>query len=100
MRRKLLFVSDSSGTVWVTSAQTYTTPSAVLSASDLTPHDLSVDWLNDQLYLLTESSVGSLWQIVRCNLDGSGITVAVAGLVTKPHHMEVDPYNGSVLNLF
>lgn len=96
VRRELLFVSDSSGTVWVTSSRSYTTPKPLLrGASDLSPHDLSVDWLNDQLYILTELS--ALWQVVRCGLDGSGITVAVAGLVTKPHHMEVDPYNGSVI---
>lgn len=95
VRRELLFVSDSSGKVWVTSLRDYTTPRPVLpEGSNLAPHDLSVDWLNDLLYLVVEA--GALWQVLRCALDGSGITVAVAGLLTKPHHMEVDPYNGYV----
>lgn len=61
------------------------------------PLDLSIDWLNDQLYILGEvshSSKSKVYQITRCNLDGTGMTVAVAGLLTKPHHIEVDPYNG------
>ncbi|XP_046688875.1 proto-oncogene tyrosine-protein kinase ROS-like [Homalodisca vitripennis] len=76
---ELLFVSDSSRMVW---------------ENNITPHDLSVDWLNDQLYVLGLADGSALWQVIRCGLDGSGITVAVAGFVTKPHHMEVDPYNG------
>ncbi|KAL1139033.1 hypothetical protein AAG570_009094 [Ranatra chinensis] len=61
------------------------------------PFSLSIDWLNDQLYVLgevTDKSGGTRWQITRCGLDGSGLTVAVAGLLTKPLHIEVDPYNG------
>ncbi|XP_075227577.1 receptor protein-tyrosine kinase sevenless [Lycorma delicatula] len=98
VRRDLLFVSDSSGMVWVTSSKEYTPPSSLLGppSSNWIPHDLSVDWLNNQLYILVQvlHSGTTLWQVVRCNLDGYSTTVAVAGLLTKPHHMEVDPYNG------
>ncbi|XP_054270502.1 proto-oncogene tyrosine-protein kinase ROS isoform X2 [Macrosteles quadrilineatus] len=96
VRKELLFVSDSSSTVWVSSSRSYTTPEPLLrgGSGGLIPHHLSVDWLNDQLYILAQSKGSALWQVVRCNLDGSGLTVAVAGFVTKPHHMEVDPYNG------
>lgn len=60
------------------------------------PLDLSVDWLNDQLYILCEvrSQQQKVWQIIRCEMDGKGLTVAIAGLRSKPHHIEVDPYNG------
>lgn len=97
VRKEMLFVSDSSGIVWVASSSVYTSPTPLLNAgANLTPYDLSIDWLNDQLYVLAGvSHAGStLWQIVRCDLDGQGITVAVAGFLIKPHHMEVDPYNG------
>lgn len=57
-----------------------------------------MDWLNDQLYVLCEVHVQQrrVWQIVRCNLYGQGHTVAIGGLTTKPHSIEVDPYNGLV----
>lgn len=66
---------------------------------DIQPLDLSVDWLNEQLYILGEtrydvSSGKKMWSVIRCDLDGRGLTVAVAGLKVKPHHIEVDPYNG------
>lgn len=64
------------------------------------PLELSLDWLNEQLYILGEvshTSKSKVWQITRCGLDGTGLTVAVAGLLTKPHHIEVDPYNGYAL---
>ncbi|RZF32704.1 hypothetical protein LSTR_LSTR004132, partial [Laodelphax striatellus] len=99
VRKQLLFVSDSSGMVWVTSSHEYREPIQLVSplSANMAPHDLSVDWLNDQLYMLVQvdhQSGGRMWQVVRCGLDGQGTTVAVAGLLTKPHHMEVDPYNG------
>jgi len=55
-----------------------------------------VDWLNDQLYILGQvtHSTGPMWQVARCALDGRGLTIAVAGILTKPYHIEVDPYNG------
>lgn len=55
---------------------------------------LSIDWLNDHLYLLGEVSSPKRWQISRCHLDGTGMTVAVAGLYQKPLYIEVDPFNG------
>lgn len=61
------------------------------------PLDLSIDWLNEQLYILGEVTYNSrskVFQITRFALDAGGLTVAVAGLLTKPHHIEVDPYNG------
>ncbi|XP_025828950.1 proto-oncogene tyrosine-protein kinase ROS isoform X3 [Agrilus planipennis] len=74
-------------TVVLSSTETHNT--------DFRPRDLSVDWLNNQLYILGETSgPKKTWQVTRCDLDGKGIQVAVAGLQEKPHHMEVDPCNG------
>ncbi|XP_014249043.1 proto-oncogene tyrosine-protein kinase ROS [Cimex lectularius] len=94
IRKGLLFVSDSLGRVMVTSARGKHHARVLLGTGvgDITPHALSVDWLNDQLYILGE--VGRRWQVARCELDGSGMIVALAGLLDKPLHMEIDPYNG------
>ncbi|XP_037036977.1 protein sevenless isoform X3 [Bradysia coprophila] len=62
------------------------------------PLDLSMDWLNNHLYILEEirNPVRSqkLWRISRCDLNGAGLTVVLAGLMKQPSHIEVDPYNG------
>lgn len=99
--RKLLFVSDSTGSIYRMPLKTHTTSSdsfTILTSTQINclPLDLSVDWLNDQLYILCEvrSQQQKVWQIIRSEMDGKGLTVAIAGLRSKPHHIEVDPYNG------
>uniref|UniRef100_T1HB35 Tyrosine-protein kinase receptor n=1 Tax=Rhodnius prolixus TaxID=13249 RepID=T1HB35_RHOPR len=95
IRKELLFVSDSLGRVVVTSSKNRPERRVLLSHvthHDLMPHSLSVDWLNDQLYILGQ--VGQRWQVARCELDGTGMLVALAGLLDKPLHIEIDPYNG------
>lgn len=99
--RKLLFVSDSTRTVYRMPLKPQNTASekvVILTAAQINciPLDLSVDWLNNQLYILCEvrSQQQKVWQIVRSDMDGKGLTVAIAGLRSKPHHIEVDPYNG------
>lgn len=101
--RQLLFISDSRGYIHQTSLSTYGNTTMLLTPQQLKfqPLDLSVDWLNDQLYILGEVvherrtfSRSKVFQITRFGLDGGGLTVAVAGLLTKPQHIEVDPYNG------
>lgn len=100
---KLLFISDSDGYVWRIPLQNQyriKSRTAILKPDTINyslPLDLSVDWLNDQIYILeqiTHAHKSSMWQITRCSLDGSNRVVAMAGFVTKPHHIEVDPYNG------
>ncbi|CAD1471670.1 unnamed protein product, partial [Heterotrigona itama] len=92
-----LFISDSFGYVYRTSITKRTKPTVILSPSQVNfkPLSLSVDWLNLHLYILGEvKHATTVWQIARCNLDGRGLTVAVAGFLTRPTHIEVDPYNG------
>lgn len=111
-RRRLLFVSDTSGAVWRTSLDAVlegegasseqaaggeAAPEAVAiltrQQSRLQPQGLSVDWLNDLVYVVGEVAAGT-WQVARASLDGRGLTVAVAGLPSRPLHVQVDPYNG------
>ncbi|KAI4460354.1 tyrosine-protein kinase receptor [Holotrichia oblita] len=103
VKRKLLFVSDSDRYVYKMplNREANRNRIAVLTPTqrDIQPLDLSVDWLNEQLYILGETrydvnSGKKMWSVIRCDLDGRGLTVAVAGLKVKPHHIEVDPYNG------
>lgn len=100
VKQQLLFVSESSGNVlkMTLSNNTNKNAQAILSASSIsfTPLDLSIDWLNNHLYILGELNHrrSTVWQIARCGLDGSDVTVAVAGLRRKPYNIEVDPYNG------
>ncbi|XP_076178506.1 receptor protein-tyrosine kinase sevenless isoform X1 [Ptiloglossa arizonensis] len=92
-----LFVSDSLGYVYRTPILKRAKPTVILSPSqaNFKPLSLSVDWLNLHLYILGEvKHATTVWQIARCNLDGRGLTVAVAGFLTRPTHIEVDPYNG------
>lgn len=63
---------------------------------NFTPLDLSVDWLNNHLYILGEVKQTKIWQIARCGLSGEGLMIAVAGLKKKPYNLEVDPYNGYI----
>lgn len=67
-----------------------------LQQLDFLPLQLSIDWLNNQLYILGEvkSQTDSRYIIKRCNLDGTGLSVALAGLNRKPLMIQVDPYNG------
>ena len=104
IRENLLFVSESLGRVVVVDTGLDSTEGRkvrVLMSKgqggiSFEPYSLSIDWLNDQLYVLGRLTIdgASRWQIARCSTDGSGLTVAVAGLLSKPLHVEVDPYNG------
>lgn len=94
-----LFVSTSGGYVHRTSITKPSEPEVILSPSlvNFEPLSLSVDWLNLHLYVLGEvkhATTYTVWQIARCNFDGTGLTVAMAGFLNRPSHIEVDPYNG------
>lgn len=98
MKKNLLFVSDTTGHVTVASLAALEEPKHILTPDDTSfrPLDLSVDWLNQHLYILGEvmHEEGPMWQVSRCGLDGRGLTVAVAGITVRPLHVEVDPFNG------
>ncbi|XP_050100949.1 protein sevenless isoform X2 [Anopheles aquasalis] len=99
LRRGLLFVSDEAGYIWrapsVLGAErdrvAILRPDATLN---FRPTLLSVDWLNDHLYILGQARTTHLWQILHCDFNGQHLTVAIAGLQRRPDYFEVDPYNG------
>ncbi|XP_063703914.1 proto-oncogene tyrosine-protein kinase ROS isoform X2 [Culicoides brevitarsis] len=98
IERQLIFVTEDSGHVFRAPLYMEEKPSIISSPEpNVTPKLLSVDWLNDHLYILAEvqhSSGVVVWQISRCDLDGQKMTIAVAGIHDEPSHIEVDPYNG------
>ncbi|CAG9822767.1 unnamed protein product [Phaedon cochleariae] len=96
--KQLLFIIDSEGVVSKISLENSTTEvinRLETQKLDFNPLDITVDWLNDQLYVLGEVKFQiSKYIIKRCNFDGSGLTVAYAGLTKKPASMQIDPLNG------
>ncbi|XP_039452249.1 proto-oncogene tyrosine-protein kinase ROS isoform X4 [Culex pipiens pallens] len=99
IRKNLIFVSDEAGNIvkapLLKGAEKNRTIILTPEAGhNFKPTLLSVDWLNDHLYILGQVTVNGLWQISRCDFNGDRMTVAIAGLQRQPIHFEVDPYNG------
>ncbi|KAL1489268.1 hypothetical protein ABEB36_014201 [Hypothenemus hampei] len=98
--RQLLFMSDTAGCLWRIPVEQETKNKTLLldpSKTDFFPLDISVDWINEQLYILGEAKPrtnSGKFLIKRCNLDGTGLTVALAGLTMRPVAIEIDPCNG------
>lgn len=98
IRRNLIFISDDAGYIYKTPLQAAErNRTAILvpeAGHNFRPTLLSIDWLNDHLYILGYVKATDLWQISRCDLNGDRMTVAYAGLQSEPAHFEVDPFNG------
>lgn len=97
--KNFMFYSDDAGFINRINLVNLTEVTEILKPDqglNFKPSLLSVDWLNNQLYILGKIDDPDVdrWQISRCSLDGKGLTIAIAGLNTRPNHMEVDPYNG------
>ncbi|XP_053604338.1 proto-oncogene tyrosine-protein kinase ROS isoform X2 [Plodia interpunctella] len=101
-----LFVSVSNGYVYRGSLSKKSPPEPILTPKNIsfTPLDLSVDWLNHHLYVLGRlhhtpeglNDSHSIWEIIRCDFDGTNQLVAYSGFTSQPIHFEVDPYNGYI----
>ncbi|XP_055602255.1 proto-oncogene tyrosine-protein kinase ROS isoform X2 [Uranotaenia lowii] len=99
IRKNLIFVSDEAGYVYKSSLQEGAERDRIAILSPEAGHNfrpslLSVDWLNDHLYILGQVKSTGLWQISRCDFYGDRMTVAIAGIQKKIEHFEVDPFNG------
>uniref|UniRef100_A0A182MQB4 Tyrosine-protein kinase receptor n=1 Tax=Anopheles culicifacies TaxID=139723 RepID=A0A182MQB4_9DIPT len=99
IRRGLLFVSDDAGYIYRTLSRPGAEKARVAilapgAANNFRPTLLSVDWLNEHLYVLGQARPTKLWQIAYCDFTGGHLTVAIAGLQRRPDHFAVDPYNG------
>lgn len=93
--KKYLFVADDGGFINRASLEFGHTDSTTIidpkAGLNFQPLLMSVDWLNDHLYILGRRHNGTetIYEISRCLLDGSGMTVATGGLFKKPVHIEV-----------
>ncbi|XP_049298477.1 protein sevenless isoform X2 [Anopheles funestus] len=99
IRRGLLFVSDDAGYIYRAPSRPGAEKARVAilvpsAANNFRPTLLSVDWLNEHLYVLGQARPTKLWQIAYCDFTGGHLTVAIAGLQRRPDHFAVDPYNG------
>ncbi|XP_040173385.1 protein sevenless isoform X2 [Anopheles arabiensis] len=99
IRRGLLFVSDDAGYIyrapyWPGAEKFRVVILAPGAANNFRPTLLSIDWLNEHLYVLGQARPTKLWQIAYCDFNGGHLTVAIAGLQRRPDHFAVDPYNG------
>lgn len=98
--KKFLFIADAGGYITRASLVMGNPQRTIIidprAGLNFQPLLLSVDWMNDHLYVLGKRHNGTLtvWEICRCSLDGTGMTVATGGLFKQPIHIEVDPYNG------
>ncbi|XP_058790421.1 proto-oncogene tyrosine-protein kinase ROS [Phymastichus coffea] len=63
------------------------------NSTDLRPWALSIDWLNEWLYVAGVNDVTGYWEIARCDFDAKNLTTIITkiGEVTR---LEVDPVNG------
>lgn len=99
VRKKILFVAEDDGCIYQSSLDLTVKAEkkeviCQRSGLNLKPLLLSVDWLNDYLYIMGENAHLDSWTISRCDFNGKKLIVAVGGLSGKPSHIEVDPYNG------
>lgn len=98
INKKLIFVVDSDGYVSRIQMERNSRKKVDILRPqnlDFVPLDVTVDWLNNYLYILGEMKYQiSRYIIKRCDLNGNGLTVAYADLSKKPSCMQIDPING------
>jgi proto-oncogene tyrosine-protein kinase ROS len=101
LRHGFIFFFDDTGVVFRLPLDGSLSPTSIVDKSMLgfDPSVLSVDWLNDALYIVGEAGRAK-WRIMKCSLDGQGLTVALAGFHTEPRHLQIDPYNGYFGQIF
>lgn len=89
IERRYVFVSDSSRTIRRISLKETSKQTRSILKNRLTqPSHLSVDWLNDKLYIVDDSGIS------RCNLDGQHFENVIISSEGQISDMKVDPYNG------
>ncbi|XP_064629628.1 proto-oncogene tyrosine-protein kinase ROS-like isoform X2 [Lineus longissimus] len=85
--RKLVFFSDGTGKVHRIKLNRNNSHD-VIYKSFLHPSALSVDWLNDKLYIVEDN------KILQCTLDGVSCFPVLTNLYPTPDDVKADPYNG------
>lgn len=97
--KKLIFIVDAEGDLFELHInKDSTTKRNILKQENLDffPLDVTVDWLNNYLYIVGEMKYQIIprYIIKRCDLNCTSLTVAYADLPKKPTGMQIDPING------
>ncbi|XP_076304801.1 proto-oncogene tyrosine-protein kinase ROS-like isoform X1 [Tachypleus tridentatus] len=88
-----IIFSDSSGNIRKISSDGRELKTVVNRRNTL-PSSLSVDWLNDLVYVVEESKVKNQTVISRCDFHSGLCKDVVFGFKTRATCVHVDPYNG------
>lgn len=88
VKQKLIFVSDSTGSIHSIFMQELQHPKTIVHRRPTFPEVLSMDWLNDKLYMVEKN------QISRCDLKCHNTEVVIKGFTTRSSSMMVDSYHG------
>lgn len=92
--KNITYISDSSGSLLsLVNNKTY----VLLTTKKEILMDLTIDWLNNHLYILISSIINSdtkVYSIKQFDLEQKKIVEVVSGFDYKPFQIEVDPCNG------
>ncbi|VEN47844.1 unnamed protein product [Callosobruchus maculatus] len=96
INKKLLFITDTLGYVSKIILKDDTRLNILTPQNlDFMPLDLTVDWLNDHLYIIGEIKYEmQKYVIKRCDINGDALITVQSGLYVKPSSIQVDPING------
>lgn len=92
--KNITYISDSSGSLLsLVNNRTY----VLLTTEKEILMDITIDWLNNHLYILIASMTNSnakVYSIKKFDLEQKKIIDVVSGFDYKPFQIEVDPCNG------
>jgi hypothetical protein len=92
--KNITYISDSSGSLLsLVNNKTY----VLLTTKKEILMDLTIDWLNNHLYILILSTINSdtkVYSIKKFDLEQKKMFEVVSGFDYKPFQIEVDPCNG------
>lgn len=93
IRTNTYYILDTSGSLLALTNNKIKT--LLTTKKDIKLLDISIDWLNHQLYILMSSKENNTaYSIKKFDLKREKIEEIVSGFDLKPIQMKVDPYNG------
>lgn len=103
VHREYIYIAESDGCIYQISLQLNVNKSekreiiCQKNGLNFMPLLVSVDWLNEHLYILGEiisNTQVKTWSISRCDLNGKNLIASILTMNAKPLNIEVDPQNG------